>query len=67
MAKVISDYHPELGRKKWLVFAAAIIPPAIVGWYRIRALKHFPTDVLLGYLVGAAVGILVPELHKQSF
>ncbi len=34
MAKVLSDYHPELGAKKWLLFAAALIPPAFVGYYR---------------------------------
>lgn len=64
MAKVYSDYHPELGNKKWIFYGAAIIPPAIVGIYRIKALKHFPTDVIMGTAVGAAVGILIPHLHK---
>jgi hypothetical protein len=64
MAKVISDYHPELGGKKWLIFAGALIPPAIVGYYRKRALKHFPTDIITGTIVGAACGILVPHFHK---
>ena len=30
---------------------------------RIRAGKHFPTDVLTGAAVGAAVGSLLPHLH----
>lgn len=64
MAKVYSDYHPELGNKKYLIFAAALIPPAIVGYHRYRALKHFPTDVMTGTIIGAATGILVPHLHK---
>jgi membrane-associated phospholipid phosphatase len=64
MAKVLSDYHPELGGKKWLLYGAAIIPPAIIGIYRVKALKHFPTDVIMGTAVGAAVGILIPHLHK---
>lgn len=64
MAKVLSDYHPEWGAKKWIAYGAAIIPPAIVGIYRIKALKHFPTDVIMGTAVGAAVGILIPHLHK---
>jgi membrane-associated phospholipid phosphatase len=66
MAKVVSDYHPELGKKKWWLFAAALIPPAFVGVYRIRALKHFPTDVIMGTAVGAAVGILIPHFHKMA-
>ncbi len=65
-AKVYSDYHPELGGKKWLLFAAALIPPTIVGYYRIRALKHFPTDVIAGGAIGAAMGVLIPHLHKAN-
>lgn len=64
MAKVYSDYHPELGNKKFWLYGAAIIPPAIVGYYRFKAMKHFPTDIMTGMAVGAAVGILVPQLHK---
>ncbi len=64
MAKVISDYHPELGAKKWWLFLAALVPPAFVGHYRIKGLKHFPTDIMMGTAVGAAVGVLNPHLHK---
>ncbi len=64
MAKVYSDYHPELGKKKFLVYAAASIPPALVGYYRVKAAKHFPSDVIVGITVGAAAGILVPHFHK---
>lgn len=64
MAKVYSDYHPELGNKKFWLFGAALIPPIAVGYYRIKAMKHFPTDVITGIAVGAAAGILVPHLHK---
>ena len=64
MAKVISDYHPELGAKKWLLFAAALIPPTFVGYQRYNGLKHFPVDIAVGTAVGAAVGILTPHLHK---
>ena len=33
---------------------------------RIKAGKHFLTDNLIGYGVGAAAGILIPELHKKG-
>ena len=66
MAKVLSDYHPELGGKKWLLFAAALIPPTFVGYYRYRGLKHFPTDIMIGTAIGAAAGILTPHLHKHK-
>ena len=64
MAKVYSDYHPELGNKKFWLFAAALVPPAFVGFNRYMALKHFPKDVVVGTAVGAAIGILIPHFHK---
>ena len=65
-AKVYSDYHPELGAKKWLYFGLALVPPAFVGLYRIKSLNHFPTDTVVGTLVGAAGGILIPHFHRNK-
>jgi len=64
MAKVYSDYHPELGIKKYLFYAAAAIPPTFVGIYRYKAGMHYLTDIISGLIVGASFGILVPHLHK---
>ncbi|MBC7774245.1 MAG: phosphatase PAP2 family protein [Phycisphaerae bacterium] len=61
-AKVWSDFHPG---NKWkpAVWAAAASIPAVTGYFRIRAGRHFFTDVATGYAVGATVGWLVPYLH----
>lgn len=64
MAKVYSDYHPELENKKYWLFTAALIPPSLVGYYRYKAMKHFPSDIMAGMLAGAATGILIPQIHK---
>lgn len=64
-AKVMVDYHPEAkaGVKAGIwAFAASI--PAVTGYLRVRAGKHFPTDTIVGYLVGGLVGIVIPTLHK---
>lgn len=63
-AKIYCDYHPELGGMKYLVYAAAAIPPLILSYIRLRALSHFPSDILMGLGVGAALGIMIPELHR---
>ena len=63
-AKVFCDYHPELGWEKYLVYGAATIPPLILSYFRIRALAHFPSDLLVGFGVGALFGILIPEIHR---
>ena len=64
-AKVYCDYHPELGNKKILIYSLALVPPALTGFFRYKGLKHFPTDVITGLVVGASVGILIPHLHKK--
>ena len=64
MAKVYMDYHPE---KKWkyLYYGLASVPAIYTGYFRYKAGKHFPSDLIVGFAVGAAVGILTPELHKS--
>ncbi|TXE05482.1 phosphatase PAP2 family protein [Gelidibacter salicanalis] len=64
-AKVYSDYNPD-AEGKFFIWAAAAAVPATVGYFRIKAGQHFLTDVLIGYGLGAATGILVPELHKTK-
>lgn len=67
MAKVYCDYHPNLdGAEKCLVYTAATIPPLVMAYLRIKALDHFPSDNAVGLLIGAAFGIIVPELHKNK-
>jgi hypothetical protein len=63
-AKIFCDYHPELGMNKYFIYGAAAIPPLIVGYFRLRALAHFPTDIMVGFGVGAFFGIMVPEFHR---
>jgi membrane-associated phospholipid phosphatase len=64
-AKVYHDFHPD-SRARPFVWAAAAAVPAAVGYYRLQAGKHFLSDNLLGYTVGAAAGILVPQFHKSK-
>lgn len=64
--KVYTDYHHIKGLKRILLYGAASVPPVMVGYYRMKAGRHFKTDVMLGYLVGASSGILVPEMHRNK-
>ena len=50
----IGDY----GKYNWISPAAAFSWATFVGWTRIHAYKHFPTDII----AGAAAGILMAEL-----
>jgi membrane-associated phospholipid phosphatase len=62
-AKVYADLNPD-SRWKPAVWTGAAILPLTVGLLRYSGGKHFFTDILAGYAVGAAVGILVPHLHR---
>jgi membrane-associated phospholipid phosphatase len=63
-AKILHDLHPDARWRKWVWAGAAALPLGI-GAMRIAAGKHFPTDVLVGYAVGAGIGCLVPQLHRR--
>jgi hypothetical protein len=64
IVKVYCDYHPEIGAAKYLLYTAALVPPLAMGYFRVRAMAHFPSDDLIGLTLGAAIGIIVPEVHK---
>jgi len=64
MVKVYCDYHPNIGAVKYLLYLAASVPPLFMGYARIRSLDHFPSDVAVGFGLGAVLGIVVPALHK---
>lgn len=51
---------------KTITWTAAAAWPMAVGFYRVEAGKHFATDVIVGYAVGAGIGLLVPYLHQTS-
>lgn len=64
-AKIYNDFYPDSRAKPYVWTAAAVIP-AYVGYLRSKSGKHFLTDNIAGYVVGAASGILVPEFHKKK-
>ena len=64
-ARTFETYFPE-SRLKPVIWTTAIVTPAVMGYLRVKAGVHYPTDVLAGYALGAAVGLIVPALHKKS-
>ena len=61
------DYHPDARiSAKIGIWAFAASIPAVTGYLRIRGGKHFPTDTIVGYLVGGLVGIGIPALHRPG-
>jgi membrane-associated phospholipid phosphatase len=51
----------------WTVLVVGLAGSAVVGVARVASGNHFPTDVAVGYAVGASVGIAVPALHASRY
>ena len=67
MAKIFHDYHPNSKQgMKIIIWSFSAALPAVTGFLRVKAGKHFPTDVITGYAVGAFTGWLIPHLHKKN-
>jgi hypothetical protein len=64
-AKVFHDYNPDSPARPYVWGAAAAVPAA-VAYFRLQAGKHFLSDNIVGYAVGATAGIVVPQLHKVA-
>lgn len=64
-AKVFHDFNPG-SRAEPYVWAGAALLPAAVAFTRIEAGKHFLSDNIVGYAVGATMGVVVPQFHKVA-
>ena len=62
-AQTLIQNRPQMNNKG-VVWATAVSLPALTALWRIKAGKHFPTDVLVGYGVGALIGLAIPNLHR---
>ena len=68
-AASLIDYYYIANDAKWLKiinWGTAATIPIITGYLRTEAGKHFYTDVAGGYIIGAAIGLGVPMLHKYN-
>ncbi|TDN38241.1 phosphatase PAP2 family protein [Hymenobacter sp. UV11] len=64
-AKVFHDFNPDSPAQPYVWGAAAAVP-AVVAYFRVEAGKHFLSDNIVGYAVGATMGVVVPQLHKMA-
>jgi undecaprenyl-diphosphatase len=52
--------------RPWLTLSFFTALTTFVSVERVRAGKHFPTDVIAGTFAGAGIGVVVPHLHRTE-
>ncbi len=62
-ASLFDAYFPQSNHRT-LVWGGSLVAAGLVGAMRIKAGAHFPSDVLVGALVGSAIGYTIPRLHR---
>ena len=65
-ARIFAD-HSDNKVAKALVWTGAATIPAVTGFLRYWGGKHFPTEIIAGYIVGGAIGYFVPYLHRKRW
>jgi membrane-associated phospholipid phosphatase len=63
LAQTYASLHPD-SRWKTAVWCTGLSAATMTGVLRILSGKHFPTDVIMGALVGSLIGIVIPKLHE---
>lgn len=65
LSKVMTDIH---GDSVWtkLLWGTSMTVAAMTGYARVKAGKHYPTDIIASAVVGFAIGYTIPTLHKKK-
>lgn len=64
--KMLYDYYPDSKPVKYAAWPICVGIPAYMGFLRVQAGKHYPSDVIIGYAIGAATGFAVPWVHHYK-
>ncbi len=64
-ASVYDEYHHDK-KFKWVLYGVAAAATGATVYLRHQAGKHFPSDLLVGTIVGVGSGMLVPRLHRNK-
>jgi hypothetical protein len=65
-AGYISIVREDPAWQRWLVILGGVAATSVTGLGRIFSGAHFTTDVVVGTVMGAGVGLLVPHLHRRE-
>lgn len=64
LSTMFHKYHPASKLAPY-IWATSLALASTVGYLRIYSGQHFPSDVIIGAVVGSLVGYLVPLVHEN--
>lgn len=65
VATVFSDYHPDSKFKPW-IWAGSLAAASAISVVRYETGIHYTSDILVGALVGSAIGYGIPKIHRNK-
>lgn len=65
ISKVFSDYYPDSHWTKF-VWGSSLVIASLTGYARYKSGEHYLSDVIVGAIVGSAVGYFIPDMHKKK-
>ncbi len=65
LSSVYSSYYPDSNAKPY-IWTGSLLLASTVGYLRMAAGSHFLTDVLVGAIVGSAIGYFIPKIHETD-
>jgi membrane-associated phospholipid phosphatase len=63
LASVFEKLYPDSDARGW-VWGGCLTAAATTGYLRYAAGRHYPSDILVGAVMGSFIGYLVPSLHE---
>ncbi len=65
LSKTWGDIHPN-SYSRYLVWGVSLTAASATGYLRYAAGQHYPTDILVGAVMGGIIGYMVPVMHRVN-
>ncbi len=63
LSTVYSEYYQDSKWKSY-IWGMSLLSASLTSYLRYASGDHFPTDIIVGAVVGSAIGYLIPLIHK---
>ena len=65
LSVTFNKYNPDSNLTPY-IWGSSLLIASAVGYLRYASGNHFPTDIIVGAIVGSVVGFLIPLIHESN-